>query len=147
VTSYNALINRLFGYYGAPRNDEGACRAFLAEYTRALAPYSFDELNTAADRLIEQRPSKTWPTISDCLRVLRSMREAKRTQEVKQARELQRKERYEPIYTPQQMRQFQRFVDECASGSINMGRCHKALQELAVSIRNKRLAKQREAFR
>lgn len=59
IQAAQALIDRFSALYGEPKTDD--VQKFVAEYVRALSPWSQAVLERAGDAVIEQQTHRFWP--------------------------------------------------------------------------------------
>lgn len=136
----NPLLARLMGVYGRPKETEDV-NAFMAEYARAMRGYVDSELNEAADLLLAKRKYKTWPSIAECVEAVEDVRLKRRSQTAAtKYQEHQRAAATVKTYTEAELREAERFVDDCVAGKIDMGLCARALHRVAIQLQQRRRA-------
>lgn len=59
------FLRRLTVIYGMPKSD--TADAFYQEYRDALSRFSAENLERAADRILQTHKYRSWPTIAECI--------------------------------------------------------------------------------
>lgn len=137
----NLLLGRLGIVYGQPRPDPEDAVKFIAEYARLMRQYVDSELEEAAERILQHRKWKTWPTIAECIAALEAVRASKRARLLAEQAQARQAAQAEPkVYSERELREARQFVDDCADGKVDMGLCSAALRRLAISMRARRRA-------
>lgn len=135
----NVMLQRLGVIYGVPESTDP--QAFVAEYARMMRQYVDSELEEAAERLLQTRKYKSWPTIAECINALENVRAGRRNKELAAKLAAEWAEKAKPkTVSPEEQRAAEQFVDDCADGKIDLGFCAAQLRAIAIRMRERRRA-------